>query len=118
MGSVIMIVNLIIIVLLAYNSVKCYLYAIDVNKTKNEADLKLYIWVLLKSMFFLAANMLAAYTGFISFILKPNPASDPLIVTLRCADRTGMLIIAISLIMDRLRYNPFDGLVDVFRKRK
>jgi len=105
-GIVITTLNLIILILLTTNIIKSYLRAIDINRAISKEDLNFYFLQLLASMIFFVSNAIALYTGFITYIIT-KPTTMNALVYWRLADRTGMLVTAILLILIRTRYNPF-----------
>lgn len=105
-GLVITTMNIAIVVLLAKNIVKCYLWATDISKAHTKADVDFYFLLMLASMIFFVANMIAMYTGIKTYIMHPYTSLDG-IVWWRLMDRTGMLATSIVLIWIRRRHNPF-----------
>ena len=106
-GIALTVLNVSILVLLIVNIVKSYLRAIDITRAVSKEDLNFYFLQLLASMIFFVANCIALYTGFITYVLT-KPSNMNALIYWRLADRTGMLVTAILLILIRIKYNPFE----------
>ena len=106
-GVVITTLNVIILVLLTTNIIKSYVRAIDITRAVSKEDLNFYFLQLLASMIFFVANSIALYTGFITYVVTKSDTMSALVYW-RLADRTGMLVTAIMLILIRTKYNPFE----------
>lgn len=108
-GVVLTTINGIILVLLAWNIHKCYQAATNIKKAINKRDVDFYFMQLFSSMLFFLANSIALYTGIQAYILHPYDELNAYVLW-RIADRTGMLSVAITLIWNRRKYNPFENI--------
>jgi len=105
-GTVITVINVAIIAVLVTNIYQSYSHAADINKARTKLDVDFYFLQVFNSMIFLVANFIALYTGVLTYLIHPYVSLDS-IVWWRLADRVGMLVVAINLILIRTKYNPF-----------
>jgi len=102
-------INLLTLVILCTNIVKCYNRASDITKAIKKVDVDFYFLQMFISLIFFFANGIALYTGFMAYIIHPSLVMDD-IVMYRFADRFGMFLVSIGMTWQRMRYNPFDDI--------
>lgn len=105
-GSIIALLNLTILVLLTFNVIKCYTTAVDIEKAPTRDEVNFYFLQMFGSMVFFVANAIALYTGALTYLIHKNTNFDS-VIWWQIADRTGMLVTAVLLILIRTKFNPF-----------